>query len=58
MRRAFWPAASDPCLQVADYCSWALQRKWEVADLRSYNLIAPKVQSEFDLFAAGKTTYY
>lgn len=26
---ASWTAASDPCLQVADYCSWALFRKWE-----------------------------
>jgi hypothetical protein len=26
---AFWPMESDPCLQVADYCTWAIQRKWE-----------------------------
>jgi hypothetical protein len=25
---AFWPADSDPCLQVADYCTWAVQRTW------------------------------
>lgn len=28
-RTAFWPASTDPCLQVADYCCWAIQRKWE-----------------------------
>lgn len=24
---AYWSAGSDPCLQVADYCCWAIQRK-------------------------------
>jgi hypothetical protein len=38
-RVAFWPAASDPCLQVVDYCVWAIQRKWERDDRRSYDLI-------------------
>ena len=22
-------AVADPCIQVADYCSWAIQRRWE-----------------------------
>ena len=30
IRTAMWPASVDPCLQVADYCSWAIQRKWEL----------------------------
>ena len=34
-RNVVWPAASDPCLQIADYCSWAIQRKWESGDDRS-----------------------
>ena len=33
---AFWPAASDPCLLVAYYCAWAIQRKWERGDDRSH----------------------
>src|SRR5882757_882202 len=45
---AFWPDVSDPCLQVADYCTWAISRKWERADLRSYALISHKVRSEYD----------
>jgi hypothetical protein len=57
-RVAFWPADSDPCLQVADYCTWAIQRKWERADERSYALIAPKIRSEFDVWQLGKTEYY
>lgn len=54
----FWPAASDPCLQVADYCAWAIQRKWENGDHRSYNLIRDKLSSEFDLWRRGTTHYY
>lgn len=57
-RVAFWPADSDPCLQVADYCTWAIQRKWERQDQRSHALIASKVQSEFDVWARGKVQYY
>jgi hypothetical protein len=57
-RVAFWPAASDPCLQVADYCTWAIQRKWERGDDRSHILILPKVRSEFDAWQRGRTAYY
>jgi hypothetical protein len=57
-RVAFWPAESDPCLQVADYCTWAIQRKWERGDDRSYVLIVPKVRSEFDVWRRGRITYY
>lgn len=57
-RVAFWPAESDPCLQVADYCCWAIQRKWEGGDDRSHVLIAPKIRSEFDIWERGGTYYY
>jgi hypothetical protein len=55
---ACWPAASDPCLQVADYCAWAIQRKWERGDVRSYSLIQEKIRSEFDLFQYGTQHHY
>lgn len=58
IRVNMWPAAIDPCLQVADYCSWAIQRKWERGDTRSYELIKSKIRSEYDLFARGTTRYY
>ncbi|MDQ6899695.1 MAG: hypothetical protein M3072_09325 [Candidatus Dormibacteraeota bacterium] len=63
VRCAFWMARSDPCLWVADYCSWAIQRKWEhkwqgQPDARSHQLIAAKIRSEFDIFAIGTKTYY
>lgn len=57
-RVAFWPAASDPCLQVVDYCVWAIQRKWEREDARSYDLIKDKVRSEFDVWAGSPTHHY
>jgi len=55
---AFWPAESDPCLQVADYCTWAIQRKWERGDSRSHKLIASKIRSEKDIWRRGRTYYY
>jgi hypothetical protein len=57
-RVACWAAASEPCLQVADYCSWAIQRKWERADTRSYALIQGRIATEFDIFRSGSTMYY
>lgn len=57
---AFWPCQTDPCLQVADYCTWAIQRKWESGgtDTRSYDLIAPKIKYEYDLWRRGNHHYY
>ena len=52
------PSVSDICLQVADYCCWSIQRKWERGDTRSYDLIRSKIASEYDLFRPGTTTYY
>lgn len=57
-RTASWNAHSEPCLQVADYCCWALARKWEQGDDRSYALIQDKIGSEFDVFRSGRTRYY
>lgn len=54
----FWPAGSDPCLQVADYCAWAIQRKWETGDTRSYDLIKDRITYEYDLWARGQQHYY
>lgn len=53
-----WPSASDPCLQIADYCCWAIQRKWVMGDERSYDLIKDKIASEFDIFRTGSIFYY
>lgn len=55
---ASWEAISDPCLQVADYVSWAIQRRWEQNDRRSYDLIKHLVHSEFKPFDSGIVSYY
>lgn len=58
VKTAMWPAASDPCRQVEDYCSWAIFRKWERADTRAYEIIADKMSLENDLFSSGNTFYH
>jgi hypothetical protein len=45
-------------LQIADYCNWAVYRKWDRSDERSYNLIRSAIQSEFEIFRNGTTLYY
>lgn len=57
-RTVFCSSASDPCLQVADYCTWAIQRKWERSDTRSYALIQSKVRYEFDTWKHGTKHHY
>jgi hypothetical protein len=54
----FMPAAADPGLQVADYCAWAIQRKWEAGDMRSYDLIKDRITYEFDLWKRGSEHHY
>ncbi len=52
IRCGTWPAASDPLLQVADYCCWAIQRKYELGDARSFALIAHQIVSVRDVFGS------
>jgi Protein of unknown function (DUF3800) len=54
----FRPASTDCCLQIADYCAWAIQRKWEMKDSRSFDLIAKRVSYEYDLWSHGTVHYY
>jgi Protein of unknown function (DUF3800) len=55
---AFWPAASDPCLQVADYATWAIQRRLEANDDSAHSKIAHLIASEFEPFKSSAKTYY
>lgn len=54
----FHSSKSDVNLQIADYLNWAVFRKWERQDLRSYALISNYVKSEFETFKSGKDVYY
>ncbi len=58
IKATMWPAATDICLQVADYCSWAVQRKWERDDSHAYAIIEDKIGSENDIFGSRTTLYY
>jgi len=53
----FHASASEAFLQAADYCSWAIFRRWEKNDPRSYDLIRNKIKSEFDVFRFGTCQY-
>ena len=45
-------------LQIADYCCWAVFRRYERGDTNYYDRIKSAVQSEFDIFRNGTTHYY
>lgn len=45
-------------LQGADYCGWAVFRKWEREDLRSYIYVERRIKNELDIFQAVSEVYY
>ncbi len=45
-------------LQVADYCNWAISRRWTRGDLKHYQQIESAIASEFEIFNAGAVLYY
>lgn len=51
-------SAAHPCLQAADYCTWAIQRRWRDGDSRSYDLIKTFVRTEIDIFSAATEVFY
>jgi len=51
--------ASNGWIQVVDYCSWAVFRKWEKGDSRTYDQLRDRLKApELDVFAAGDHTRY
>jgi hypothetical protein len=53
------PRASNAWIQAADYCSWAVFRKWEHRDLRTYGQIQHRLRvRELDVLQCGVTYYY
>jgi hypothetical protein len=40
-------------LQIADYCTWAIYRKWNGQDERSFRRVQAAVRSEWDVLQAG-----
>ncbi|WP_312795524.1 DUF3800 domain-containing protein [Tianweitania sp.] len=57
--KTFFPKSeADPCLQIVDYCTWAIQRKWERGQTEAYDRIAPYIEYEFDLWRYGTKYHY
>ena len=57
-RTNFCRSIADPCLQATDYCTWAIQKKWEANNVRSYDLIKDRIVHEVDMWAHGNTNHY
>jgi len=50
---------SNVWIQVADYCTWSVFRKWQNGDLRTYEQIRARLQApELDCLRRGTTRYY
>lgn len=50
---------SNSWLQVADYCSWAVCRKWQNGDNRTYDRLKSRLLApEMDVLRSGTTVYY
>jgi len=45
-------------LQIADYCNWAIYRKWDRLDNRSYDLISDAIRTEKDIMKDENECYY
>jgi hypothetical protein len=45
-------------LQVADYCCWAIHRKWQTGEADYHARIIPALRSEFEIFRNGERLYY
>ena len=54
----FHQCKADKNTQIADYCCWAIHKKWTDGEMRPYSAIQNKIRSEFDIFEIGKKTYY
>jgi len=52
-------SASNTWLQVADYCAWAVFKKWERGDHRTYNQLQGRLaEPELDALRAGTKLHY
>jgi Protein of unknown function (DUF3800) len=53
------PEQCNNWIQVADYCTWAVARKWERKDTRTYDQLRDRLHApELDALRNGSTFYY
>lgn len=51
-------SASHPLLQVADYCCWAVAKKWKDGETRPHQKIRRALKTEFEVFRGRLREYY
>lgn len=51
-------SSAHALLQAADYCAWAIYKKWHAGDRRAYDLIRGRITNEYDIFGRGDQDYY
>jgi hypothetical protein len=54
----FHSCNSDKNTQIADYCGWAIYKKWTDGEMRPYSAIKNKIKNEFNMFRYGRIVYY
>lgn len=54
----FHQTKSDVNCQIADYCCWAIKKKWDDKEIRPYEEIKDNIKSEFDIFRNGTKHFY
>lgn len=53
------PSHSNAWIQVVDYCSWAVFKKWEHGDLRTYDRLKHRmIEPELDALHRGEVRFY
>ena len=52
------PSSSHACLQAADYCTWAIYRKWRDRELRPYRQVGHLIRTEIDILKAETKHFY
>lgn len=52
------PSSSHACLQAADYCTWAVYRKWRDNELRPYNEVKELLRTEVDILSKETHCFY
>jgi hypothetical protein len=57
-KTCFPRAVAEPCLQIADYCAWAVQRKFERGDDKWFKMIEPKFSTVSDLWETITQEHY
>ena len=57
-RLIYHSAKANFDIQIADYCTWAIAKKWKDQEFRPYEIIKSAIRSEFDYFRGGTHYYY